>query len=113
MYKKHSSFSFITLLLMPRLSEHERPGAIGMLKAGVRVFDVARYHNRHLSTIQCLRNRHQATGTVKDRRRSGQPRMATGVKRQFTSIVDRRNLHRRYPIRSATVSVRRIIWLQG
>ena len=27
------------------LSEHEWSGAIGMLKAGVRVFDVARYHN--------------------------------------------------------------------
>ena len=34
MYQKHSSFSFIALLFVPRLSEHERPGAIGMLKAG-------------------------------------------------------------------------------
>ena len=34
MYKKHNSFSLIALLFMPRLSEHERPGAIGMLKAG-------------------------------------------------------------------------------
>ena len=34
MYKKHSSFSFLALLFVPRLSEHERPGAIGMLKAG-------------------------------------------------------------------------------
>ena len=41
MYKKHSSFSFIALLFMPRLSEHERPGTIGMLKAGVRVSGVA------------------------------------------------------------------------
>ena len=49
MYKKHSSFSFIALLFMPRLSEH---GAIGMLKAGVCVSDVARYHNCHPSTIQ-------------------------------------------------------------
>ena len=40
MYKKHSSFSFIAVLFVPRLSEHERPGAIGMLKAGVRVCDV-------------------------------------------------------------------------
>ena len=32
---------------MPRLSEHERSGAIGMLKAGVRVSDVAIYHNFH------------------------------------------------------------------
>ena len=43
--KKHSSFSFITLLYMPCLSEDERSDAIGMLKAGVRVSDVARYHN--------------------------------------------------------------------
>ena len=27
MYKKHSSFSFIALLFMPRLSGHERSGA--------------------------------------------------------------------------------------
>ena len=47
MYKKHSCFSFIALLFMPRLSEHERSGAIGILKAGVRVTDVARYHNCH------------------------------------------------------------------
>ena len=53
---KHISFSFIALLFMPRLSEHERSGAIGMLKAGVRVSDVARYHNCHPSTIQRLRD---------------------------------------------------------
>ena len=40
MYKKHSSFSFIVVLFVPCLSEHERPGAIGMLRAGVRVSDV-------------------------------------------------------------------------
>ena len=65
---------------MPRLSEHERSGSIGTLQAGVRVSDVATYHNCQLSTIQRLRDRYQTTGTVKDRRRSGQPRMATGVK---------------------------------
>ena len=80
MYKKHSSFSFIALLFMPSLSEHEQSGAIGMLKAGVRVSEVANYHNCHQSTIQRLRDHYQATGTVKDRCRSGQPRMATGVK---------------------------------
>ena len=58
MYKKHISFSFIALLFMPRLSEHERSGAIGMLKARVRVSDVSRYHNCHPSTIQRLRDRH-------------------------------------------------------
>ena len=39
---------------MPRLSEHEQSGATGMLKAGVLVSDIARYHNYHPSTIQHL-----------------------------------------------------------
>ena len=43
MYKKHSSFSFTALLLLPFLSKHKRTGEIGILKAGVRVSDVARY----------------------------------------------------------------------
>ena len=73
MNKKHSSFSFIALLFMPRLSEHGQSGAIGMLKAGVRVSDLARYHYCHPSTIQYHRDRYQATGTDKDRCRSSQP----------------------------------------
>ena len=109
----HSSFSFITLLFKPRLSEHEQSGAIGMLKAGVRVSDVVRYLYCHPSFIQRLKDRYQASGTLKDRRRSGQPEMATGVKRQLTSIVYRRYLHRRYPFQPATVSARRIVELQG
>ena len=56
MYKKHSSFRFIALLFVPRLSEHERPGAIGMLKAGVHVSGVVRYYNCLSSAIQHLRN---------------------------------------------------------
>ena len=109
---KHSSFSFIALLFMPRLSEHGRSGTIGMLKFGVRVSDVARYHNCHPSTKLRLRDHYQATGTVNDRRRSGQQRMATGVKRQLTSIVYRRYLHRRYPFRMAAVSASRLEGLQ-
>ena len=54
MYKKHSSFSFIAFLFMLRLSNHERPCAIGMLKAGVRVSGVARHYNCHPSAIQHL-----------------------------------------------------------
>ena len=83
MYKKHNSFSFIALLFMPRLSEHEQSGAIVMLKAGLRVSDLAKYPNCHPSTIQRLRYGYQANGTVKDRRRSGQPRMATRLKSQL------------------------------
>ena len=97
---------------MPRLSEHERSGAIGMLKAGVGVSGIARY-NCHPSTIQRLRDRYQATRTVKDRRRFGQARMATGVKRQLSLIVYQRYLRRRYLFWPATVSARRIVGLQG
>lgn len=57
---------------MPRLSEHERSGQVGMLQAGIRVSDVARHYTCHASTILRLRDRYQATGSVKDRRRSGQ-----------------------------------------
>ena len=99
---------------MPRLSEHERSGAIGMLKAesDVCVSDIARYHKCHPLTIQRLRDRYQATWTVKDRCRSGLPRMATSVKSQVTSIVYRRYLHRQYPFRLGTVSARRIVGLK-
>ena len=80
MYKKHSNFSFIALLFVPRLSEHERPGAIGMLKAGVRVSVIARYYNCHPSAIQHIRDCYQATRTVKGRQRPDQLRMATDIK---------------------------------
>ena len=41
--KKHSSFSFTALLVLPFLSKHKRTGEIGILKAGVHVSGVARY----------------------------------------------------------------------
>ena len=73
---KHSSFSFTALLFVPRLSEHERSGVFGMLKAGVRVSGVARYYNCH----QHLRDCYQATMTVKGRYRPAQLRIATDNK---------------------------------
>ena len=57
MNKKHSSFSFIALLSMPSLPEQEQSGAIGMLKAGVRVFDVVGYHYCHPSSASELATR--------------------------------------------------------
>ena len=80
MYKKHSSFSLIALLFVPRLSEHDRPGTVGMLKAWLPVSGVARYYNCHLSAIQHLRDCYQATRTVKSRHRPGQLRMASDIK---------------------------------
>ena len=59
---------------------HELPGAIGMLKAVVRVSGVTRYHNCHPAAIQHLRDCYQATMTVKGQHRPGQLRMATDIK---------------------------------
>ena len=82
MYKKHSSFSFIALLFMPLLSEHELSGPIGMLKAGMCVSGIARYNNCH--PINCIaapqRLLPDYLDSYKDWRRSGQPRLATGYK---------------------------------
>ena len=71
MNKKHSSLSLIALLFMPRLSEHERPGLIGMLKAGVCISGVARYYNCNPSAFQHLRDCYQATRTVNGRHMTG------------------------------------------
>ena len=65
---------------MPRLIEHERSGAIGILKALIRISGVARYYNCHPSAIQHLIECYQATWTVKGRHRPGQLRMATDIK---------------------------------
>ena len=80
MNKKHSNSSLIALLFMPRLSEHERTGLIGMLKAGVHVSCVARYNNYNPSAIQHFRDCYQATRTVYGRHRTGQLRMTTYIK---------------------------------
>ena len=86
MYKKLINFCFIALLFVPRLSEHKRPGAIGMLKAGVSVSGGARYCNCHPSVIQHLRGCYQATRTVKGQNRPRRLRMATDFK--TATIVD-------------------------
>ena len=54
-----------TLVVMAHLSEHKRPTASGMLQAGLRASHIARLFNCHPSTINRLRERFQATGTVK------------------------------------------------
>ena len=67
---------------MPRFIEHERTGAIGKLKAGVRVSGVPDtcFYNCHPSAIQHFRDCYQATRTVKGEHRPGQLRMATNIK---------------------------------
>ena len=48
-----------------------------MLQAGVRASDAPLHYNRYPSTKQLLRECYQVGETVKDRRRSGQPKMTT------------------------------------
>ena len=62
---------------MPRVSNDEKSGTIRMLQVGLRDTDIGQYHNCHPSTIHVLRGRYQATGTIKDRHRSSQPRITT------------------------------------
>jgi len=52
---------------MPGMTLVKRQRAVGMLEAGMSLTDVALHFNRHFSTIDRLRHRFQATGSVKDR----------------------------------------------
>ena len=64
---------------MPRLSEHERWQAIGMLENGCLPSEVARRFGVALSTVSRLQQRHIQTGSVQDRPRTGQPRVTTAA----------------------------------
>ena len=86
MYKNTVALVLQLYYLVSRLSEHERSGAIEMVKAGLRVSGVARYYNCHLSAIQHHGDCYQATRTVKGRHRPGQLKKATDIK--TASYVD-------------------------
>ena len=62
---------------MPRLPDNLRSEAIGMIVAGMTPAAVARRLNCHKTTIARLVQRFQATGSVKDRQRPGQPKITT------------------------------------
>ena len=62
---------------MPRLNEHSHHEAIGMLRAGASVRQVAGAFGVHYSTVYRLQQRQQMTGTVADRPRAGAPRVTT------------------------------------
>ena len=53
--------------------------------------DVARYFQRHESTISRRLNRFQQTGNVADRTRSGRPRKTTLREDRFLKTASRRN----------------------
>jgi hypothetical protein len=60
---------------MPRLSDLDRGRAIGMLDAGISQRRVAVALHVHECTISRLKTRYHATGSTKDRKRSGRPRV--------------------------------------
>ena len=85
---------FLTLLLytMPRLSDAQRHEALGMLRANATVSAVARAFNVKRDTIQKLRIRFQASGSVSDTPRNGRPRVTTAVEDnriRVTHLLDR------------------------
>ena len=96
--KKHKT---LQQSVMGRLLDAQRSEAIGMLRAGTSKTAVARHFNCSRSTISRLQQRFRQTGSVKDRPRSGQPRVTTRVD-DATMI----RIHRRNPFRPATLTAR-------
>ena len=58
---------------MPRLSPEERERAIGHLKAGVSISQVARLFNVTRQTISSLQRRFVDTGSTRDHPGGGRP----------------------------------------
>ena len=61
--------------------------AIGMLEGGMAVNDVAVSFGVHRTTIWRLAQRFRATGTVKDRPRSGRPKHLTPREERYIRIT--------------------------
>ncbi|GFR90261.1 transposable element Tcb2 transposase [Elysia marginata] len=70
---------------MPRLTEVDRPQALGLLQACLPISDVSLRMNANRTTIFRLRQRLHETDTVSDRPRSGRPRCTT--QRQDRNLV--------------------------
>ncbi|GFS05704.1 transposable element Tc1 transposase [Elysia marginata] len=83
---------------MPRLSEVDRPQALGLLQAGLPISEVSLRMNVNRTTIFRLRQRLHETDTVSDRPRSGRPRCAT--QRQDRNLV-RNHMNNRFLSASA------------
>ena len=87
---------------MPRLTDAQRNQAIGMLRAGLNVTNVARQMGCTRQTIHSLRNKFNITGSVRDLARSGRPPVTTLRDDRMITLTHLRN--RFLP---ATVTARR------
>ncbi|GFS23973.1 transposable element Tc1 transposase [Elysia marginata] len=88
---------------MPRLSEVDRPQALGLLQADLPISEVSLRMNVNRTTIFRLRQRLHQTDTKSDRPRSGRPRCAT--QRQDRILV-RNHMYNRFLSASASASSR-------
>lgn len=82
---------------MPRLRENERIQALMQLTAGVSVADVARQFNCHRHTITNLIQRFNQNGNVRDRPRSGRPKVTTARQDRYLTLT-----HLRHRFKTAT-----------
>ena len=73
--------------VLRKLSDDERPRALGRMEAGIHPQDVANQLNIHRSTIIPLRDSHRATGTVSDRPRSGRPKVTTQHEDRYIAVT--------------------------
>ena len=76
---------------MPRLNNDQRNQAIGMLNAGTSVTAVSRLFGCTRKAIERLRRRFRATGNVRDRPRSGRPRVTTAADDRYIVVQHLRN----------------------
>ena len=75
----------------PELSINNRNIAFGLLEAGTRVADVAHSFEGNESTIYCLQACFRQSGSEKDGRRSGRPRITTPREVGFMVTSPQRN----------------------
>jgi transposase len=76
---------------MPRLNENQRLRAIGMPQAGLAQNVVARHCGCHRNTILSLWRRIRQSGTTRDCRRSGHPRVTSRRQDSHIRLVHLRN----------------------
>jgi len=90
---------------MPRLSLVDKVRAIGQIKAGVHQSEIAQIFDVDQSTISRWRRKFRETGDVKDRPRSGRPRITTPgedryIRRMSSRIIQTRLAGRHWRIYS-------------
>lgn len=82
---------FLTMPQRRRLSDVDRGMALAWLRQGIALREVARRLAVSLSVIQRLRDRFANTGSVREPRRSGRPRMTTRQQDRYIVLTALRN----------------------